>query len=85
MPLCFQLPLGPAVLATVLVATVTGAFAFSQDDLQAKHEYCKTCHGISDEGYRGSIPIPRLAAQRTEYLENQLRAFITPARAHLTD
>ena len=76
----FQLSLRPAIVATVLVTAVTSAFAFSQGDLQAKLEYCKTCHGISGEGYRGSLPIPRLAGQPMEYLENQLRAFIERRR-----
>ena len=76
----FQLSLRPAIVATVLVTAVTSAFAFSQGDLQAKLEYCKTCHGISGEGYRGSLPIPRLAGQQAEYLENQLRAFIERRR-----
>jgi cytochrome c553 len=78
--LCFQFSLRPAIVATVFVTAATGAFGFSQRDLQAKLEYCKTCHGISGQGYRGSIPIPRLAGQQAEYLENQLRAFIERRR-----
>lgn len=42
---------------------------------QAKLEYCKTCHGLSGEGYRGYYPMPRLAGQQSKYIENQLRAF----------
>lgn len=52
----------------------------SQQDLQRKLEYCKTCHGLAAEGYRGSIPMPRLAGQQREYLENQLQAFIDGRR-----
>jgi len=78
--LCFQFSLRPAIVATILVMAVTSVFGFSQRDLQAKLEYCKTCHGISGQGYRGSIPIPRLAGQQAEYLENQLRAFIERRR-----
>src|SRR6202142_746261 len=48
--------------------------------LQAKIEYCKTCHGLSGQGYRGFFPIPRLAGQQTEYIENQLAAFIERRR-----
>jgi cytochrome c553 len=48
--------------------------------LQAKIEYCKTCHGLSGQGYRGATPMPRLAGQQTEYFENQLRAFIERRR-----
>jgi cytochrome c553 len=54
--------------------------AFSSSDLQAKLEYCKTCHGLSGQGYRGSFPMPRLAGQQTEYFENQLHAFIEHRR-----
>ncbi|HLN08894.1 MAG TPA: c-type cytochrome [Xanthobacteraceae bacterium] len=46
-----------------------------QRGLHAKIEYCKICHGFSGQGYRGFIPIPRLAGQQTEYFENQLRAY----------
>jgi cytochrome c553 len=77
---CFQLSLRPAIVATALVTAATNAHAFSQGDLQAKLEYCKTCHGISGQGYRGSIPIPRLAGQQAEYIESQLRAFIERRR-----
>jgi cytochrome c553 len=52
----------------------------SQQDLQHKLVYCKTCHGLAAEGYRGSIPMPRLAGQQSAYLENQLQAFIDGRR-----
>jgi cytochrome c553 len=52
----------------------------SKGALQAKIEYCKTCHGLSGQGYRGFFPIPRLAGQQTEYIENQLAAFIERRR-----
>jgi cytochrome c553 len=35
---------------------------------------------VSGQGFHGSTPIPRLAGQQTEYLENQLRAFIERRR-----
>jgi cytochrome c553 len=47
----------------------------SRHGYQAKLEYCKTCHGLSGEGYRGYYPMPRLAGQQPKYIENQLRAF----------
>ena len=56
--------------------------AFSQQDLQAKLQYCKTCHGLSGQGFRGAFPMPRLAGQQPEYLENQLRAFIERRRTN---
>jgi cytochrome c553 len=54
--------------------------AVSEGELQAKIKYCKTCHGLSGQGYRGSIPVPRLAGQQSEYLQDQLRAFIERKR-----
>jgi cytochrome c553 len=53
---------------------------FSQQDLKRKLVYCKTCHGLAAEGYRGSVPMPRLAGLQREYLENQLQAFIDGRR-----
>jgi cytochrome c553 len=49
-------------------------------ELKAKVDYCKTCHGLSGQGFRGSYPMPRLAGQQPEYLENQLQAFIDRRR-----
>jgi cytochrome c553 len=72
-----------AALATIFF--ITGANAqvgFSQQELQAKLAYCKTCHGLSGQGYRGANPMPRLAGQQPEYLENQLRAFIERRRTN---
>ena len=50
--------------------------------LEAKLEYCKTCHGLSAQGYRGYFPMPRLAGQQPQYIENQLRAFIERRRTN---
>ena len=78
------LPLQMAILAIVFAAgaraqdKATG----SQQDLQAKLTYCKTCHGLLGQGYRGANPMPRLAGQQPEYLENQLRAFIERRRTN---
>ncbi len=54
----------------------------SPHGFQAKLEYCKTCHGLSGEGYRGFFPMPRLAGQQPKYIENQLRAFIERRRVN---
>jgi cytochrome c553 len=51
-------------------------------DVQAKLEYCKTCHGLSGEGYHGYFAMPRLAGQQPRYIENQLRAFIERRRSN---
>jgi cytochrome c553 len=52
----------------------------SPAELKAKTDYCKTCHGLSGQGFRGSYPMPRLAGQQPEYLDNQLQAFIERRR-----
>ena len=72
-----------AMLRTVLVAAVLGVALSSAghaDDLQAKLAYCKTCHGLSGQGYYGYYTMPRLAGQQPKYIENQLRAFIEHRR-----
>ena len=55
---------------------------FSRQSLEAKVEYCKTCHGLSGQGYRGYFPMPRLAGQQPKYFENQLRAFAERRRTN---
>jgi cytochrome c553 len=73
---------GMAIFGFVFAARAETATSsgFSPRELQAKLEYCKTCHGVYGQGYRGAFPIPRLAGQQTEYIENQLRAFIERRR-----
>jgi len=51
-------------------------------EVQAKLQYCKVCHGVSAQGFRGYYPIPRLAGQQPAYLENQLQAFIEHRRTN---
>lgn len=51
-------------------------------ELQAKIAYCENCHGISARGFHGFYPIPRLAGQQPEYLQNQLQAFIEHRRTN---
>ena len=69
-----------AILAIALCAA--GRSDGAERGLQAKLEYCKTCHGLSGQGYLGYFPMPRLAGQQTTYLENQLRAFIERRRTN---
>jgi cytochrome c553 len=73
-----------AILAIAFVAAggadAANRAAFSRGNPQAKIEYCKDCHGLSGQGYRGYFTMPRLAGQQTEYLENQLRAFAERTR-----
>jgi len=65
-----------AVMAVLLVgAAAPTAFAGPDRSLAAKFAYCQDCHGPDGQGYRGFYPIPRLAGQQVQYIENQLRAF----------
>jgi cytochrome c553 len=79
-----RLALAAAVFAGAFAAAASaedaGKSAVSQRDLQAKVQYCKTCHGLSGQGFHGAIPIPRLAGQQPEYFENQLGAFLERRR-----
>ena len=79
-----------ALLAAAFAVVVTaaahaedkGASAVSPQELKAKTDYCKTCHGVSAQGFRGAFPMPRLAGQQPEYLKNQLQAFIERRRTN---
>jgi cytochrome c553 len=79
-----RLTLLTAVLAVAL--SVSGhaqeRLASAKGGLEAKLEYCKTCHGLSGQGYLGYFPMPRLAGQQPEYIEAQLRAFIERRRSN---
>ncbi len=79
-----QLPLQAALLTLIFSATgradsLDGSPA-SRGGFEAKMQYCLDCHGPSGQGYRGFYPIPRLAGQQTQYIENQLRAFVERRR-----
>jgi len=77
------LALATGILAVVLVGAVSAQHRISlSGDVQAKISYCKDCHGVSAQGYNGYFPIPRLAGQQPEYLQNQLRAFIEHRRTN---
>jgi cytochrome c553 len=78
-----------SVLLTTAIAVVFSVAARAEDkgavssqELKAKTDYCKTCHGVSGQGFRGAFPMPRLAGQQPEYLENQLQAFIERRRTN---
>ena len=78
-----RLALALGILAMFLVGAVGAQHRIGlAGDLQAKISYCKDCHGVSAQGYNGYYPIPRLAGQQPEYLENQLRAFIEHRRTN---
>jgi cytochrome c553 len=70
------------VCSTAAGRAADNAAPVSARELEAKLVYCKTCHGLQGQGYRGSFPMPRLAGQQPEYFENQLRAFIERRRSN---
>ena len=77
------------LLVTGLVILASGPVVAEQKEgdappqaLKAKTDYCKTCHGLDGQGFRGSFPMPRLAGQQPEYLANQLQAFIDRRRTN---
>ena len=70
------------VSAAAAQAEDKGSTAVPKQELEAKIAYCKTCHGVSGQGFRGAFPMPRLAGQQPEYLENQLQAFIERRRTN---
>jgi cytochrome c553 len=79
------------VLLTAAFAVAASAAAHAEDkdkttvpkqELDAKIAYCKTCHGVSGQGFRGAFPMPRLAGQQPEYIEAQLQAFIDRRRTN---
>ena len=78
----FVLPIAFATLAFVGVGRAGDMNTIATGGIQAKLSYCKDCHGQAAQGYDGYFPIPRLAGQQTEYLENQLRAFIEHRRTN---
>jgi cbb3-type cytochrome c oxidase subunit III len=83
----FQSMLQIAILAIAFSAAARasddkGAAAVSQHDLQAKVDYCETCHGLSARGFIGYYPVPRLAGQQVEYIENELKGFVDRKRAN---
>lgn len=74
------LAMSPALLAmafsTKVVAAGTETEAISNQDLQAKIQYCQECHGSSGQGLSGGyLTIPRIAGQTPQYIEKQLLAF----------
>jgi cytochrome c553 len=48
--------------------------AISAQAIQAKVAFCKTCHGLSGQGFLGAQPIPRLAGQQPDYIAYELTA-----------
>jgi cytochrome c553 len=82
-----KLALSAAILAmglpNAVLAEAAAPSGVSAKVLKDKIEYCSICHGTSGQGYRGASPIPRLAGQQVEYIENQLMAFTEHRRDNI--
>lgn len=84
----------PSVVLAILVGALSvGAYAdglqkseasveklHAGGGVRAKLQYCKTCHGLSAQGYQGYLVMPRLAGQTPEYITSQLQAFVERRR-----
>jgi cytochrome c553 len=71
-----------ALQLAILTIAFSAAGRAEGNEFEAKISYCQDCHGPSGQGYRGFYPIPRLAGQQTEYLKNQLQAFVEHRRTN---
>ncbi len=84
----FKMPAGSALVvpaASLILWLASPAMAqntVSKVEADAKLRYCEVCHGVSAQGFHGYYPIPRLAGQPTEYLKNQLQAFVEHRRTN---
>jgi len=58
----------------------TAVAKLSDGALRSKIEYCKMCHGENGQGFRGFVPVPRLAGQQPQYFENQLQSAVAGRR-----
>lgn len=70
--------IGTAILVIVFSCAGQAAGKARNDvpkgTIAAKVQYCSECHGLSARGFRGYYPIPQLAGQPVQYLENQFTA-----------
>jgi cytochrome c553 len=82
----FQPVLQAAILSVVFLAMGYGVSAYAADvsphDVKAKLDYCEVCHGVQGRGFVGFFPVPRLAGQQVEYIENELKGFVDRKRAN---
>jgi len=82
----FRAPVAPALivaaaaLTLVFISPAAAQDNVSKSEADAKLRYCEVCHGAAAQGFHGYYPIPRLAGQPTEYLKNQLQAFVEHRR-----
>jgi cytochrome c553 len=73
----------PAPAAQPAPAATRPVSAAMHAKMVAKFTYCRTCHGVEGQGFRGAFPIPRLAGQQPGYIKNQLNAFIEKRRENV--
>jgi cytochrome c553 len=71
-----------ALIAASLFVAHGAIAAETSGGVRAKLAYCEDCHGPSGQGFHGYFPIPRLAGQQTQYLKNQLEAFVEHRRTN---
>jgi cytochrome c553 len=71
-----------AVVFAGATLAANDASTVSQQEVQAKLQYCNVCHGVSAQGFLGYYPIPRLAGQQIAYIKNQLQGFVEQKRAN---
>src|SRR6266568_1257994 len=64
--------IGSKIVLTAVVLVIAFSTTGRTQDLQAKIEFCNDCHGLSGQGYRGYLSIPRLAGQLHEYIIDKL-------------
>src|ERR1700719_3346593 len=72
---CIRLKMVISAMISAIIGAAVFAAAGRADSLAIRN--CTWCHGGSAQGY---TPAPRLAGQRSQYLENQLAGFRTHAR-----
>lgn len=83
------LGLSAALFAMVFTAAgyaygANSAAGVSSQAVEAKLKYCEVCHGASGRGFVGYYPIPRLAGQPVEYIENEIKGFSEHKRVNTT-
>jgi len=75
-----QLAILAASFSLALGVQSATAADVSPHAVKAKEDYCEVCHGVSARGFVGYFPVPRLAGQQVEYIENQLKGFVERKR-----
>lgn len=78
----------PVAILVIALATTGLAYAADGTDVsphavRAKMNYCEVCHGVSGQGFQqGFYPVPRLAGQTVDYIENELKGFADRQRSN---